>query len=358
MSRRVIPPALAALCAVVALSGCVKPRPLPDQTPPGGDPPTGNGDAATSLTGDPGVSPDAGDASARPPTYPTSCPGGVVQFWDLAAEPSSVDFSPDGVFVASGSRDGAVAVHRVADGSLFASHGKHRLNVPSVRFSPDGLAVAAGSDDGTLTHWSVGPDVPRVWVHGAPVLAAAFSESGQDLLVGGEGGVYLLKVAGLVVGPRQEQQFFNRSVAFLPGEQEVVVASGERAGRLTVLRASDLAVVRSLGQHLDPVLRVAVASRMASSILYTLGAQLRAVVLPSGVPAFFDQHSRPITDLRLSTDGARFVTTGADATRIWTAHNWRVQRSLPGASATGALSPDGKRLARGDGRRVLIHCLD
>jgi hypothetical protein len=108
----------------------------------------------------------------------------------------------------------------------------------------------------------------------------------------------------------------------------------------------------------DPIGPLAAPTRAGPWLAYGVGARLYLVGVTNAAPAMFDQHTAAIEDARFSSDGLRLVTTGADATKIWTVGSWAVQRSLPGASAAAVFSPDGKQLARIDGKRVLLHCID
>src|ERR1700721_2210858 len=67
----------------------------------------------------------------------------------------SVVFSPDGLRLASGSRDNTVRLWDVMSGTNTATLQGHSSNVFSVVFSPDGLRVASGSQDKTIRLWDV-----------------------------------------------------------------------------------------------------------------------------------------------------------------------------------------------------------
>ncbi|MER3415485.1 MAG: protein kinase, partial [Gemmataceae bacterium] len=65
----------------------------------------------------------------------------------------SVAFSPDGRYLASGSRDNTVRVWEVATGQHVRTLQEHTRGITSVAFSPDGRYLASGSWDKTVRVW-------------------------------------------------------------------------------------------------------------------------------------------------------------------------------------------------------------
>ena len=71
-----------------------------------------------------------------------------------------VAFSPDGQYLASGSRDRTVKLWHVESGECTRTMEGHSKWVSSVAFSPDGQYLASGSQDNTVKLWST-PDRER-----------------------------------------------------------------------------------------------------------------------------------------------------------------------------------------------------
>ena len=71
-----------------------------------------------------------------------------------------VAFSPDGQYLASGSRDRTVKLWRVESGECTRTMEGHSVCVRCVVFSPDGQYLASGSQDNTVKLWST-PDRER-----------------------------------------------------------------------------------------------------------------------------------------------------------------------------------------------------
>lgn len=75
---------------------------------------------------------------------------------------SSLRFTADARFLLAADWSGQISAWRVADGQLFARWRGHQNRIWSMELSPDGRFVATGSADRTLRTWELAPlDLPR-----------------------------------------------------------------------------------------------------------------------------------------------------------------------------------------------------
>lgn len=97
-----------------------------------------------------------------------------------------VAFSPDGLLVASASRDGIARIWRHDPPEMVRAL-VHPASVESVVFAPDGATLATGTADGRIYLWRVADGHLVVTRHqGACVTAVAFSEEGTILAAAGQ----------------------------------------------------------------------------------------------------------------------------------------------------------------------------
>ncbi|MCA2938734.1 MAG: WD40 repeat domain-containing protein, partial [Microcystis sp. M113S1] len=71
---------------------------------------------------------------------------------------SSVNFSPDGKTLVSGSDDNTIKLWNVETGQEIRTLKGHDSPVSSVNFSPDGKTLVSGSADKTIKLWNLGTD--------------------------------------------------------------------------------------------------------------------------------------------------------------------------------------------------------
>ncbi|MEI6043349.1 MAG: hypothetical protein WCS37_03045 [Chloroflexota bacterium] len=99
---------------------------------------------------------------------------------------TSLAFSSDGTFLATGSLDNIVKVWEVTSGKELATLKGHSSGITSLAFSPDGKTLASGSWDNTIKLWEVtsGKELATLKGHSAGVRSVAFSPDGKTLASG------------------------------------------------------------------------------------------------------------------------------------------------------------------------------
>ena len=92
-------------------------------------------------------------------------------------------FSPDGRWLAAGTKAGAVRIWDVQSGKPFVDLRGHNGLITSLAFSPDGKLLASGSADTTIrvSEIRAGADLAVLHGHSASVRALAFSPDGRRL---------------------------------------------------------------------------------------------------------------------------------------------------------------------------------
>jgi len=317
----------------------------------------------------------------------------TVRVWDLRNAPaaplvlshqgevSSVAFSPDGAHLASGTTDvrvwdlqnpaaapalfhdqqGTAAVLSVAfspDGTRLASVG-YGLNiwdvnnpvvaplrlrnfdagVWAVAFSPDGSRVISGENSGVHL-WDLSNLSKPPMVLGDPkdggIGAVAFSPDGTQLAAGGYKTVRVWNPRRLEAAPMLLAGYEGSvvSVSFSPDGTYLASGGRDKTVRVWDLRKADLPMLLSPG-----------------NASYTLGSPQRSTQTLSGAN---------FQDLMFSPDGARLVSSGADASnmRVWDLRNSNAPPLLfqghQDAVLAVAFSPDGSRLASGGSGTVHV----
>lgn len=161
--------------------------------------------------------------------------------WDTAGYVTSVDFSPDGAYLAASWSDGRViawepitnkVVLELREPDPTTGDSPHPRMVNRVRFSPNGKAIALARNDGTVDLYAVSSqqrlhqlDAPE---DNSPVLELSFNESGKLLASGNKNGtIHLWEPSqGVLITTLQEHKGEVSRVLFSP-DGSLFASSGE-----------------------------------------------------------------------------------------------------------------------------------
>jgi WD40 repeat protein/serine/threonine protein kinase len=276
-----------------------------------------------------------------------------------------VDFSPDGVLLAAGSKDKTVSIWKVATGERV-----HRIALPehvqTLAFHPDGRLLAL-STAGTASLWDTSTwqalaDIPPE--PGGEFWSLAFSPNGAYLAGSGEAGVRLWKLERAPGGPRllpiaQPSKELAGSLCFSPDSH--TLAWVERVGYERIVRLWDVntglgRVLPARPAHwilalaLAPDGRLALTNDQLEAEWWDVAAGRRVAAYGRGELEARSGISNWSAITALSPDGAWYAV-GNRAISLWDAQAGRLLLALPQENnpvIALAWSPDRSHLAVGN----------
>ncbi|KIM86959.1 hypothetical protein PILCRDRAFT_293290 [Piloderma croceum F 1598] len=152
---------------------------------------------------------------------------------------TSVRFSPDGRWIASGSVDRTIRIWDIDTGNVVAGpFAEHTDAVTSVAFSPDGKHIASGAKDKTICVWDVGTSGRTVGLfagHTGPVSAVAFSPCREYVASGSLDRtirVWDADTGYVISGPFEGHTDRITAVTFAPDSKRIASGSADRTIRV------------------------------------------------------------------------------------------------------------------------------
>jgi eukaryotic-like serine/threonine-protein kinase len=173
----------------------------------------------------------------------------------LSGDVDSLAISPDGHTLASGLSDDTIQLWDSSSGQVLGSLQGHTDRVPAIAFSPDGRTLASGSLDKTLKLWDVAGEhaVHTLFGHAGGVLAVAFSPDGRTVASAGIDGTVKLwdAASGELLRSLQASSSPVNAVAFSPDGKLLAAGGDDRS--LKEWDAAGGQLLRTLQGHTAPV---------------------------------------------------------------------------------------------------------
>ena len=298
--------------------------------------------------------------------------GGVVFSGDQFSV-TSVSFSPNGKYLATGSVDRTARLWDLKGNQLIKFSG-HQDWVTSVSFSPNGEYLATGSYDRTARLWDLKgyltPPNPMALVRGGNegvvfsghqhwVSSVSFSPNGEYLATGSyDRTARLWDLKGNQVAEFSGHQSLVTSVSFSPNGQYLATGSGDRTARLwdlnnppnpmALVRGGNRGILFSGHQHW-----VTSVSFSPNGQYLATGSRDRIVRLwdlKGNQVAEFSGHQDLVTSVSFSSNGEYLATGSYDRTaRLWDLKGNQVAEFSGDQDLVTSVSfsPNGEYLATG-----------
>ena len=273
---------------------------------------------------------------------------------------SSVVFSPDSKYIASGSYDNKVRLWDLEGNPIGQPFQGHEDAVNSVVFSPDGKYIASAGLDQTVRLWDLeGNPIGKPFQgHEDVVYSVSFSPDGKYIASGGfDNNVRLWDLEGNPIGkPFQGHEDVVLSVVFSPDGKYIASSSDDNTVRLWDLEGNPIGKPFRGHQNWVNSVTFSPDGKYIASGSYDNTVRLWDLEGNSiGQP--FRGHEDVVYSVSFSPDG-KYITSGSfdNTVRLWNLQGNPIGKPFRGHKGTVnsvTFSPDGKYIASGSGDKTV-----
>jgi len=263
----------------------------------------------------------------------------------------SIEISPDGTTILTGSLDNTARLWSVNNGTLLKTLNGHTGYVELATYSPSGMKILTVSDDQTARIWDAksGRLLRTLVRHHGRVFVGAFSHAGDKVVTGGDGGevfVWDVKSGKTTVALMGHSDFITSAV-FSKDGLHVLTASTDSTAKIWNSKTGELE--RNLSEHRGTVLKAAYS--IDSKLIVTASSDKTARMWDAATGtllAVLAGHGDEVNAALFSDDGLRVFTVSDDRTaRIWSTAVGAPRKTLAGLKGWAdfvGLSFDGRRV--------------
>lgn len=265
----------------------------------------------------------------------------------------AVAFSPDGLMLASGSKDKTIQIWDLATGKSIRTFEGDSSTIWSVTFDSNGGRLATGTGFWRVMLWDLKTgQLIRTLDHGASVWSVVISRDGQLLASGSGDKTTKIWNAenGSLIHDLPDHTDFVYSVALTPDGNTLVSASKDK--KITIVDVATGRLLNTLNGHADVVRSVAISPDGKTIVSGAYDETIKVWNLETGeLIRSLRGHSDDIVSVAVSPDG-KFIASGSkDKTiKIWDLASGELLNTLTGHSDevyVVTFSPDGKIIASG-----------
>ena len=265
----------------------------------------------------------------------------------------SVAFSPDGLMLASGSKDKTIQIWDLATGKSIRTFPGDSSTVWSVSFDSSGTKLATGTGFWRVMLWDLKTgQATRTLDHTASVWSVALSPDGK--LIASGSGDKTTKISdattGALIYNLPDHTDFVYSVAFTPDGKSLVSASKDK--KITIVDVATGKLLKTIEGHGDQVRSIAITPDGKTIVSGSYDESIKIWNLETGdLMRSIKGHSDDVVSVAISPDG-KFIASGSkDKTiKIWDLATGELLNTLTGHTDevyVVTFSPDGKTIASG-----------